>query len=397
MENLVKLLKSQNLYGAVIATMFFVLVGFFVTKKGIFTKEINGKISTFLLQWALPFLCIVAFMAPAKADVAKEVGIVIGLSAAFYILIAVYNTLIIKFVPRSRLVSAKIRAQAEKMYEQSDKSQSPAQFREAQINSYTQKLLTSQMMLAYASLQFFAVPLVKALGAPVFNTSATALLQVWNLPYMIGAFTYVKMAYSGQKFSRNQIKPILNAIFNPMMICLYVSAILWALQFIPAIPKFNAAGEWYSDTTNGTLQFWHAFGSQIPMIIEPIKKMVDVISPLAWIVIGGSLATSNLKEAAKDKEVWITTIRKALTIPVVMLLVCLPFVKFGLLSVSTGTLLVILGACPPAAVTIIFSVAFKHEHTPYTAQVSSLSTLVSLIALPVWTVASYGIFNALVA
>ncbi|QSF13971.1 AEC family transporter [Mycoplasma sp. Mirounga ES2805-ORL] len=404
MKEFKTLITSQGLYGAVLATLTFVMIGFFITKKGLFNKETNGKISKFLLNWALPFLCIVAFMKNADATNAKEVGVVLGLSTAFYVLIAVYNWAIIKFVPN--MVSAKIKHQADKMWEQTDKTENQEKFREAHVASYRQKLMTSQMMIAYGSLQFFAVPLVSALtGTNVFNGFSTALLQVWNLPYMIGAFTYVQMAYSGQKMSKDQIKPIMKALFHPMMICLYVSAILWALQFAPVLntqfvinPKAPFAEVFDASKHAGKAhgQFWGGLLGQLPVIAAILIPGVKIISPLAWLVIGGSLATSDLKAAAKDGSVWVTTMRKLITLPLVMFALGFLFVPTKVLSHEAMTLIVLLAACPPAAVTIIFSVAYKHEHSGYTAQVNSLSTLLCLITMPIWVVIAHVSYVAVV-
>ncbi|MCS4536584.1 AEC family transporter [Mycoplasma sp. CSL7475-4] len=397
MQHLIKILSSQGLYGAVLATLTFVLIGFFVTKKGIFNKEINGKLSKFLLDFALPFLCLVAFMKDANAKIGKEVGIVIGLSAAFYILIGVYNTLIIKFVPK--LISRKLHAQAIRMWERTDGSQSQAKFKEAYVNSYAQKLLTAQMMIGYASLQFFAVPLVQALGSEVFGGFSQGLLQVWNLPYMIGAFSYVKIAYSGQKMSKDQVKPIIKALTTPMLIVLYTSMLLWLIQFIPgpntyfvtsAAQPFN-----FAKATTGGHQFWGGLLARFPVLTAIILPGVQIISPLAWIVIGGSLASSDIKAAARDKDVWITTLRKLVVMPLVVFLITLILVRTKSIQVSTGTLLVVLASCPPAAVCIIFSVAYKHEHTGFTAQVSSLTTLLCLVTMPIWTVVAHTVFKLL--
>lgn len=400
-KNLVKILSDQGLYGAVIATLVFVGIGYLVTKKGIFNKEINGKLSKFLLDYALPFLCIVAFMQPANAKLGREAGIVIGISAAFYILIGVWNTVIIRLWPK--LMSKSVYAKAERLYQKQGGDLTKEQFKQAHIQSYARKISAAQMMVAYASLQFFAVPLVTALKGngpeAIFNGSATALLQVWNLPYMIGAFSYLKMSYSGEKFSKDMIKPIVKSLLSPMMICLYISATLWTLQFIPQIGKnlvtsakdpfnFNVAAE-------GGKQFWAGMLERFTILKAFLVPGVQLISPMAWILIGGSIATSDLKEAVKDKAVWITTIRKLFTVPIFMFLVVIGFVVGGLLTPSTATLLVILGACPPAAVTIVFSVAYKHEHTPFTAQVSSLSTVGCLIALPIWTLLASAAFKAL--
>lgn len=402
MNTFVKVISQQGMWGAVLATLTFVVIGFFVTKTGMFTKEINGKISKFVLTYAMPFLCIAAFMQNADKDNAKEVGVVIGFSLVFYLFAALFSWILIKFYPN--MISKRVNKKALELWEKSDKTESEEKFKEAYLNSFRQKIMTSQMMLSYGSLQFFAYPLVIAMSGPIgsgtiFAPFTLALAQTWCIPYMIGAFSYVKMQYAGEKLSRSQIKPVLKSLFSPMMVCLYISLIIWALQFIPGLDKWfkpdadhKPYGLVYDLKVKGANQFWGGFQANLPVFGKIIGAGVGIISPLAWIIIGGSLAGSNIKQAMKDSSVWLTTVRKLVILPLVIFLITLVLVYpfggdgTGLLSPATGTLLVLLAATPPAAVTMIFSVAYKHEHSGFTAQVSSLSTLLCLIAMPIWVV-----------
>nr|WP_307935685.1 hypothetical protein [Mycoplasmopsis bovis] len=46
-----------------------------------------------------------------------------------------------------------------------------------------------------------------------------------------------------------------------------------------------------------------------------------LVSPISWLVIGGSLATGSIRKAIKDKDVLITSARRMITVPLVVLLV----------------------------------------------------------------------------
>ena len=76
------------------------------------------------------------------------------------------------------MVKKSVTARAEKIYEESDKTKTVEQCRDAYVNSLKQKIMTSQMMLAYGSLQFFAYPLLIAMaGGEVFDKFSLALAQ----------------------------------------------------------------------------------------------------------------------------------------------------------------------------------------------------------------------------
>ncbi|MGX9340459.1 AEC family transporter [Mycoplasma sp. 4044] len=527
MKDFVNVISQQGMWGGVLATCAFVAIGFIVTKMGLFTKEVNQKISKFTLQWALPFLCIVAFMQPATANLGKEIGTIIGISAAFYILAAIVSKLVVKCGPR--MVPGLVKRKALVLYEKQNGSQEASEHEKAAaIASIEAKLLTVMMMVSYGSLQFFAYPMVIAMTGSIFDSSALALAQVWCIPYMIGAFSYVLIQYSGQKVSAKNIKPILKAVFSPMMCCLYFSLFMWAIQFavkteftsvgktpftpydpiseqikalsagsnvstgaiyynsIIAAPKANleniynvtlgslsesqvsllkaellqnylktprteaellafkealktniiAGGtlgnadviqgvlqivktkdisslpitiklgenitadnlNWIQTVARSSLgkkvQFWASFKTNLPALGKILDAGTAIISPLAWLVIGGTLATSNLKAAAKNPTVWIATSLKLILMPLIMLVIALPLVHAGVLSPSTGTLLVLFGATPPAAVCIIFAVSAKHPEVALTAEVSALSTLLCLIAMPVWVIIASVATNA---
>ncbi|EGV00532.1 malate permease [Mycoplasmopsis columbina SF7] len=410
----VQLISNQGMWGAVLATMTFVLLGFFATKMKIFSKEINAKIAKFTITLLLPFLTLWAFMAnTSKAD-AVNIGIVLGLSIGFYVLFAIITTLVVKYYPR--LIPKIITKKAEKLYAQTEENAgiSLLKYKEAYIRDYQAKLATSFLMLSYGSLQFFAVPLVQGMQGVIFNAFANALLQVWNIPFMIGAFSYVLVVYSGQKITKDKIKPLVKQVMSPTMILLFLSLFIWALQWIPGLDKWwlvtptKPYSQVVAAGTKGASQFWGGLLGQLPAIGKPIITAVSVVSPFAWIIIGGSLATASLKSAAKDLSVWVWTINKLVVLPLIVFLVTLGLVAAGafqgqgatkaaalLNANSAPVLIVLLSATPPATVCVIYSVAYNHKWTVFTSQVSALSTIGALIAMPIWVLISKLSFDAI--
>lgn len=410
----VQLISNQGMWGAVLATMTFVLLGFFATKMKIFSKEINAKIAKFTITLLLPFLTLWAFMAnTSKAD-AVNIGIVLGLSIGFYVLFAIITTLVVKYYPR--LIPKIITKKAEKLYAQTEENAgiSLLKYKEAYIRDYQAKLATSFLMLSYGSLQFFAVPLVQGMQGVIFNAFANALLQVWNIPFMIGAFSYVLVVYSGQKITKDKIKPLVKQVMSPTMILLFLSLFIWALQWIPGLDKWwlvtptKPYSQVVAAGTKGASQFWGGLLGQLPAIGKPIITAVSVVSPFAWIIIGGSLATASLKSAAKDLSVWVWTINKLVILPLIVFLVTLGLVAAGafqgqgatkaaalLNANSAPVLIVLLSATPPATVCVIYSVAYNHKWTVFTSQVSALSTIGALIAMPIWVLISKLSFDAI--
>ena len=68
-------------------------------------------------------------------------------------------------------------------------------------------------------------------------------------------------------------------------------------------------------------------------------------------------------------------------IPFFILLLVIPFVYIKTLDYKIAALLVMTGSVPPGTTIVIYSQHFK-VHDKYTAQVSSLSTIMSFIFIP---------------
>lgn len=114
----------------------------------------------------------------------------------------------------------------------------------------------------------------------------------------------------------------------------------------------------------------------------PLYKAVGFIgslnTPLAMIVIGAQLARADLGSLLKDKKLYEGSAIKLVLIPLVTMLVMLPFRDNHLLYVAA----VILSGAPAAGVTSMF--AEKFDRSPErTAELVSFSTLLSIFTLPI--------------
>lgn len=114
----------------------------------------------------------------------------------------------------------------------------------------------------------------------------------------------------------------------------------------------------------------------------PLYKAVGFIgslnTPLAMIVIGAQLARADLRSLWKDKKLYESSAVKLLLIPLITMLVMLPFRGNYLLYVATA----ILFGTPVAGVTSMFAEKFGRS-PERTAELVSFSTLLSIFTLPV--------------
>lgn len=114
----------------------------------------------------------------------------------------------------------------------------------------------------------------------------------------------------------------------------------------------------------------------------PLYKAVGFIgslnTPLAMIVIGAQMARADLGSTFRDKKLYEASAIKLVLVPLLTAVVMLPFRSNHLLYVGA----VILSAAPTAGVTSMFAEKFN-KSPERTAQLVSLSTLLSILTLPV--------------
>ena len=118
-----------------------------------------------------------------------------------------------------------------------------------------------------------------------------------------------------------------------------------------------------------------------PMADKALGYLSDLNTPLAMVVIGGQMARSGLLQAFRQKALYAASALRLAVIPLLTALALLPF-RLNPLVYCTA---VILSGAPVAGSTGIFAQKFGRDPTA-SAQFVTLSTLLSILTLPVITV-----------
>lgn len=131
----------------------------------------------------------------------------------------------------------------------------------------------------------------------------------------------------------------------------------------------------------------------LPFILFPIRLpetvgaavsfMAGINTPLAMVVIGGQMASANLVATFTQPKLYLVSALKLMVIPALVAVVLLPFHLDPLLYCTC----VILAATPTAGVTGIFAQKFGRD-TATAAQLITLTTLLSILTLPIFAVLS---------
>ncbi len=124
------------------------------------------------------------------------------------------------------------------------------------------------------------------------------------------------------------------------------------------------------------------FHWRLPTVVNTaVFFMADLNSPLAMIVIGGQIAGADLAATFTQRRLYAASAIKLVAIPAALMLVLLPLRLDPMLYCAT----VILTATPAAGATGIFAQRFGQDTTT-AAQYITLSTLLSIITLPIFAV-----------
>ena len=125
-------------------------------------------------------------------------------------------------------------------------------------------------------------------------------------------------------------------------------------------------------------------GLRLPGAVNnAVSFLADMNTPLAMVVIGSQMAHANLRETFRRHRLFEASCLRLVLLPAIVAVVLLPFGLDPLLYISV----VILSAAPSAGVTSIFAERFG-RNTVAGAQLVALSTLLSIITLPLFAVAA---------
>lgn len=192
----------------------------------------------------------------------------------------------------------------------------------------------------YGNTGFMGIPLVQAVLGESGMLIAVTCLVVFN----ISIWTHGAVLIGGKE--RASLK---RALLNP-----------GTIGFLIAIVIF-------------------AFGIRLPgPIVNAVGFMGNLNTPLAMVIIGGQMAAVDLKSLFKDTRLYATALIKLLVMPLVSLVVLLPFGLEPVVLIAVT----ILAGCPTAGATSLMCETMGKDSS-LGAPMVTLSTIFSVITLPV--------------
>lgn len=331
-EILTEILKNKNIVGAISSSVLIILFGFYLRRKEIF-KDSTAKILTdVILSASLPALAFNAFMQDInKTNLMQGINLLIWGFAIYIILIFITKLIYIKYNGDKKVVL--------------------------------------EILTTFGSTTFFGIPIISA----VYGATGVMYASIFNIAYRVFLYSYAYIKMSGIKADKNNIKQM---FLNSIVLATFLGMFIWVFQ--DSLPQITIGEKSYAFLRIDKTAFW---------LFKPMTYLAALSSPLAWLAIGAKLADISLVEAISSRDSWIYSFIKVLVVPFINLIALYILTVTNILPISFVGLasVIIMMATPTATVAAAYAIKFDKESV-LTSNCSLLSTIFSVVCMPLWIV-----------
>lgn len=304
---------------AALAKIFIMLIpGFLFRKRNIISDDQTNGVSIILTCVTYPCLIIDAMQMSATAQVLNNCKYIALITLGIIIIALILSKVIGRF----------------------------AKFPKARLG-----LLT--FMLVFGNTGFIGLPVLSGL----LGEKAVFYVVICDATYNIFLFTLglalLKSAANSSQGLAFSKKDSLKGLLDPCMIAVIIGLVFFLCNF--TLPDVIGA---------------------------PIEMLGSATIPLAMFIVGTQLASINIRELLKSKQVYLTCFLKLIVVPAVALL--LVKLLIGTSSVL-ATVIVIEAAMPTAMSAVIFTRQYKGD-VDFATKGVLLSTLLCIITVPIFAI-----------
>ncbi len=225
-DTLVNVLTNVNLWGAIIATIFVISLGYILVKTKVFKADWKTALNNVVLKVALPALALKGFMTNCNQADLVQYGIVLGIGFGFYIFLILVAELWIKLFPKllPKMVK-RTNGQVQFQGNGGTLAQQVTETGEISTTGDEKRALVMWMMLIFGSTTFFGLQIIKSLYE---HKGGVITANLWNIPYRIFLYSYCFMAMGSIEFNKgNFAKSMKTAFLNPIVIATFVGLICY--------------------------------------------------------------------------------------------------------------------------------------------------------------------------
>lgn len=346
MEVVKQVLTDQNFLGAILASIFFILLGFFLRNRHILSEHGKSVLNVIVMKVAIPCMAFCAFM--SNFDSAQFVSniLIFAFDCVFYVL----------FLLLGNLLFIKTEVGKRKVY---------------------------SVLMTMGQLTLFSMPILQA----VYGNESGVLIpaSLMSIAFRLFLYIYSYIVISGEKLRKDNIGKTMKKIFiNPVMILMFLGLIIWMTQnFVFQIDV--------KEVVNGTEVINHYGFTRIDKTLPALYRILqygnNLATPLAMLLMGVTLGEANFFSAIKNRLAWLIAAVRTFFIPLCILGLCLllqltPIISFSEIQLAA---MVIGNAAPVSAVAVVFCVNCNKE-AYLGSDTVMLSTILSIIGMPLFFV-----------
>jgi len=341
LEIIQKTLTDNAIIGAIFSSILIIGLGFYLRKKELINSTASKILTKIVLTVSLPALAFTSFMKDIDGEQLKQGISILVWGFAIYIIL----------IPITKIMYAKVKGDKQDVY---------------------------RVLTIFGSTTFFGTPIVTA----VYGAVGTMYSNIFNIAYRVFLYSYAFIKMSGTKMDKENLKKNMKEIFlNPIILATFLGLFIWLFQDM--LPQIQV-------TVKDSVESY-AFlriDKTIPWLYKPLTYLQSLASPLAWLSIGATLAEVPFKKAVSQKDAWVYSLIKVILIPVINLVLLLILNVTGILPVAFEGVAttVIMMAAPTATVAAAYAISFDREAV-FTSNCSLLSTVVAVVAMPIWIIA----------
>lgn len=342
--------SNVAIVSSITSTIFIILLGFFLRKRGTFGPNFGKVLSKIVLTVALPALAFNSFMQPiSKETFSQGMNVLIWGIVIYIILIVVTPIPYLKYPKDKKEVLA--------------------------------------ILTTFGSTTFFGIPIVGA----VFGAKGIMYSSIFNIGYRIFLYSYAYIKMSGLKMEASNIKKM---FLNPVVIATFLGLFMWLAQsYMPQVTTPLAVKGVINANAPLTHVAFYRIDQTAIWLYKPLQYLANLASPLAWLSIGSTLGSVSFKKAATDKTSWYYSFNKVILVPLLNLVLLTILTVTNILPVSyvaLGTIIIMM-ATPTAAVASSYAISFDRDAV-MASSASFVSTVLAVIAMPFW-IAFIGVLN----
>lgn len=333
---------NMSIVSSITSTVFIILLGFILRKRGTFGDNFGKVLSKVVLSVALPALAFNSFMQPIDGKTLSQ-----GMNVLIWGIVIYIILIFITPLPYAKYSKDKKEVLA--------------------------------ILTTFGSTTFFGIPIVGA----VYGPKGIMYSSIFNIGYRIFLYSYAYIRMSGLKMEAKNIKTM---FLNPIVIATFAGLILWMIQdYAPMVAvKQAVAGVVAPDAATIHVAFYRIDQTAV-WLFKPLSYLGALASPLAWLSIGVTLGSISFKKAASDKTSWYYSFNKVILVPIINLVLLTILTATHILPVDHIALatVVIMMATPTATVAASYAISFDRDAL-LASNASLISTVMAVVATPIW-------------